>query len=355
MVGLWGKHGSTLADIERAIASLDPQLGELLVRYLEQADPDPGQRRARAAAMTSMTTRPTISVPSGARHARTRCRPRSATRGLAGKTRDRAKLARREAFAAAETSTFAPPRLRLGTLLIALYERGDEAGRAALLDVFARGTMKWGVWQAAKAIYKLAEERHDARDVRRARVSLRCDVGDAGTRRDRQRHARRTSAGARGATCGCSARPLPDVYPTFVVEVLRHYPSELQRAIAVVVAAHIWRHGTLSGVRGRRRSGCRRGIDMMTVRAFPDAWKLSPAPLLRLLDARRQRHRVCDFAIQSLRADHPLALRAVEPAWLARLGKRPVRGDPCVRRVAAQGQPGAAPDRSCARSGCTTS
>lgn len=33
----------TLADVERAIASRDPQLGELLVRYLAQGDPEPGR------------------------------------------------------------------------------------------------------------------------------------------------------------------------------------------------------------------------------------------------------------------------------------------------------------------------
>jgi len=33
----------TLADIERAIAASDPQLGELLVRYLLQSDPEPGR------------------------------------------------------------------------------------------------------------------------------------------------------------------------------------------------------------------------------------------------------------------------------------------------------------------------
>jgi hypothetical protein len=33
---------------------------------------------------------------------------------------------------------------------------------------------------------------------------------------------------------------------------------------------------------------------------------------------------VCEWAILSLRADHPLTLRAVEPAWLARLGRRPL-------------------------------
>ena len=32
----------TVGDLERAIAIRDPQLGDLLVRYLEQEDPEPG-------------------------------------------------------------------------------------------------------------------------------------------------------------------------------------------------------------------------------------------------------------------------------------------------------------------------
>ncbi len=33
----------TLADVERAIATRDPQLGEILVRYLAQEDPPAGR------------------------------------------------------------------------------------------------------------------------------------------------------------------------------------------------------------------------------------------------------------------------------------------------------------------------
>jgi hypothetical protein len=61
----------------------------------------------------------------------------------------------------------------------------------------------------------------------------------------------------------------------------------------------------------------------LDARAYPETWKTSPAPLLRLLD-QANNNLVIDFAIRSLRGDHPLALRAVEPGWLARLGARPL-------------------------------
>ncbi|HEV7559305.1 MAG TPA: hypothetical protein VGO00_27710, partial [Kofleriaceae bacterium] len=314
-----GEARLELADIERAIASFDPQLGDMLVRYLAQADPDPGQRDLVGGDDFDDDT-PYISVPSSA-VTLDRLKAAVGSRGLAGKTPTEQKLARREAFATAETSMFAPPRLRLGKLIVALYERGDEAGRAALVDVFARGTMKWGVWQAAKAIYKLAEQRHDlamfgvlAYRFDAMSATPHAEIGN-GTltylRRRAWRYLRQLG------------NTVPDVYPAFVVEVLRHYPSDYSAHSPSWVAAHVWRHGTLSGVRGQATFGLPRGVDIMAVRAFPDAWKVSPSPLLRLLDA-AVNDIVCAFAIQSLRADHPLTLRAVEPAWLARLGKRPV-------------------------------
>jgi hypothetical protein len=39
-----------------------------------------------------------------------------------------------------------------------LYEGGQEHHRAALMEIFARVRLGWGVWQAFKRIYKLAEE-----------------------------------------------------------------------------------------------------------------------------------------------------------------------------------------------------
>ncbi|HEX4417415.1 MAG TPA: hypothetical protein VH165_05920 [Kofleriaceae bacterium] len=339
--------------MERAIAVRDPRLGALVVRYLAQDDPEDGRSELSPTAVADdddddddydddddddddddagggrggssdeheneHEDDEVVDVPAGA-FTLHRLNAAVSTRGLANKTATERKLARGAAFAAAEASPFAPPRLRLGKLLIDLYERGDPDGRAALLEVFAEGTMKWGVWQAAKAIYKRAEDRHDAAlwgvlafrfDAMRSTRYETSEIGP-GTLLYLRRRAWRYLR--------LLGQAVPEAYPVFAVEVLRHYPASHDRSTASWVAAQIWNHGGLKGGRGTATFGLPSRGDP---RAFPQAWKLSPAPLLRLLEAAGN-ELVCDWAIRSLRADHPLALRAVEPAWLARLGRRPV-------------------------------
>ena len=336
-----------LGDVERAIAARDPELGALIVRYLAQDDPEPGRSELTPTDDDDDEDAAPVDVPAGA-ITLDRLHAAVSTGGLANRTAIERKLARRDAFAAAEVSPFAPPRLRLGKLLIDLDERGDPAGRAALIQVFAEATMKWGVWQAAKAIYKRAEDRHDAAllgvlayrfDAMRTTPYAAGELG-AGTllylRRRAWRHLR------------LLGQAVPDAYPAFAVEVLRHYPASHDRHAASWVAAQIWGHGALKRGRGSASFGPPVHGDPMQLRAFPQAWKLSPAPLLRLLEVAAN-ELVCDWAIRCLRADHPLALRAVsrretgggdpdgsaggaggraprgiDPAWLARLARRPV-------------------------------
>ena len=302
----------TLADIERAIAVSDPQLADLLVRYLAQPDPNPGESELGR----DEEEAPEVDVPAGAM---TLDRlEQEVGAGLHGKNPTERKLARIEAFAAAEASPFAPPRLRIGKLLLALYERGDPTGRAALMHVFAHARMQWGVWYAAKHIYKLAEERHDAAlfgvlayrlDADLLAATPRREIGP-GTmlymRRRAWRYLRKLGTA------------VPDAYTAFCIEVLRHYPASYRGPSWV--AAHIWAHADM---RYARRWWSFQPPADLTKRAFPAAWKVSPAPLLRLLESAMS-DIVCDFAIRSLRGDHPLALRAVDPAWLAQLGRRPI-------------------------------
>ena len=309
----------TLDDVERAIGSRDPQLGELVVRYLAQDDPQDGYTELVPTPRDADDDAVPPDVPAGAITLGALATA-VAPLGMRGKTGTEKKLARTEAFAAAEASPFAPPRLRLGKLLVELYERGDEAGRAALLHVLAVGRMKWGVWQAAKRIYKLAEERTDAAlwgvlayrfDAMTTTAYAAKEIG-GGTLRYLRRRAWRYLR-LRGQASA-------DLYVALAVEVLRHYPAAHGRYAPGWVAAQIWNH---AGMRGWRGSASFSPVGNLDARAFPAAWKISPAPLLRLLDS-SPNEIVCDFAIRSLRADHPLALRAVEPAWLARLGRRPV-------------------------------
>ncbi len=254
---------------------------------------------------------------------------RQLRRDIARKSPTERKLARREAFDAAERSVFAPPRLRLGKILIALYERGDEGGRAALLEVFESGTMKWGVWQAAKHIYKLAETRQDAAmfgvlafrfDAMKATEWARNELSE-GTLVYLKKRAWRYLRLLGNASL--------DIYPVFAVEVLRHYPADF--SWTSWVAAHIFDRKT----HDRSGSALRLIPDdarFASDRSHADAWKKSPVPLLRLVDV-ASNDVVCEFAIRSLRLDHALALRAIEPAWVAQLGRRPV---PAIHRFVVQ-------------------
>jgi hypothetical protein len=311
----------TLADVERAITARDPRLGEILVRYLAQGDPDPGRDELRPTG-DGDDTDDEIDVVAGA-YTIDRLRGEVSGPGLANKNPTEKKLARREAFTAAEGSAFSPPRLKLWSRLVDLYTAGDPGARAALLHVFAHAEMKWGVWKAAKAICKRAEELHDAAlfgvlayrfDAMTATPYARNEIG-IGTLIYMRRRAWRFLRLLGQASL--------DAYPAFAVEVLRHYPASYGAYSPSWVAAHIFGH---SNLRHARSSGSFQPPtygDPMAARAFPAAWKVSPAPLLRLLDA-AVNDLVCDWAIRCLRADHALALRAVEPAWLARLGRRPV-------------------------------
>ena len=213
-----------------------------------------------------------------------------------------------------------PPRLALAGLLVALYEKDTDASRAALIDIIRRSDLRFGLWGGLKRIYKLAEVRHDAEmfgvlawrfDVERGRGGHRREVS-SGTitylRRRAWRFLRHLGAA------------VPELYPQFAVEVLRHYEPD-PSWYSVWVAHHIWAHGT--GNYTATGFGIQPPSDMVKHRAFPDAWKRSPDPLMRLLDTCYS-DAAARFAIQGLRKDFPEALRKVTPAWLDRLARRPL-------------------------------
>jgi hypothetical protein len=213
-----------------------------------------------------------------------------------------------------------PARLALAELLVGLYARDTQASRAALMDIIRRADLRFGLWGGLKRIYKLAEARHDAEifgilawrfDVERGRGSYQREVS-AGTltylRRRAWRYLRHLGAA------------VPELYPQFAVEVLRHYEADTSW-YGVWVAHHVWAHG--SGNYTATSFSMQPPADMVKHRAFPDAWKRSPDALMRLLDT-CQSDPAARFAIQGLRKDFPEALRKVTPAWLDRLARRPL-------------------------------
>ncbi|MCA9710857.1 MAG: hypothetical protein KDK70_33755, partial [Myxococcales bacterium] len=301
----------TWTDIERAAALRDPQLAELVIRYMEQ--PDPPEDRDEE-------TDPSASVPPLSRDAWTLSRLRNTVgTALAYKTEDEQRAIRRASWEALESAAHPPPRLGLGRLLVEIYEAGDEPGRAALEEIFTRARMGWGLWQGVKRVYKLAEERHDA-----------AMFGVLAWRLDAMGQTPTKAGEISGATFLYMQRrawrylrqlgsAVPEAYPQFAVQVLRRYPQSFN-FWSSWVASHIWGHQLL---RGQGRGGLGRPPGDLKKRAFPDAWKRSPDPLLRLLED-ADNNEVCQFAIHCLQTDFPARLREVEPAWLARLGRKPL-------------------------------
>jgi len=303
----------TLSDITRAIEQRNPQLADLVIAFLDQADPPEN-------APEEPTDDDAVEPPPLPADAWTLRRLRQALGPyqLGNKTPDEQRAARREAWEGLMAAPFPPPRLRLGEMLVDLYENGDEVGRAALTRIFARAKVGWGLWKALKTITKRAEERHDAnlfgvlawRLDAMSRTPSTGEVGK-GTLIYMQRRAWRYLRQL--------GQAVPEVYPQFAVQVLRHYPADASFG-GSWVANQIWGHTDLIGQTTAWFNGPPEALDK---RAFDDAWKVSPDPLLRLVEDAGN-DRVCQFAIRSLRADFPTKLREADPRWIARIGAKPL-------------------------------
>lgn len=301
----------TYEDITGAVDNRDPQLADLVVRYLLLADPP--EDRAEEAEQSE--ARPLSQDAWTLQKLRSTLAPYS----LWGKSDEEIKNIRVDAWEQLMAAPHPPPRLRLGNLLISIYERGEESDRSALVDIFRSAKLGWGVWKAAKHIYKQAEQRHDAElfgvlawrlDVFSRTPRHTGEVSDATTtymRRRAWRYLRHLGLA------------VPELYPQFAVQVLRHYERNFSPNGCWIIQ-QIWNHQALIG---RRNAGWNsQPPDKLSNRAYDEAWKLSAEPLLRLIED-SENDGVLRFATRSLEADFPETLREVDPAWLGRLGKKP--------------------------------
>lgn len=290
------------ADLERLARAEAPDLAEAVLAFLDQAEPPSD-----------------TPLPQGALDF-------DALRALLAQAQQQGeKRGRREASHEAWQRFLAqkdvpmPARFALADLLVSLYEKNSEPARAALLTLAREAPLKFGLWAGLKRIYKLSEARHDAEmfgvlawrfDTERGSHRSR-EVG-GGTLTYLQRRAWRFLRQLGAA--------VPELYPQFAVEVLRHYTPDTSWS-SCWVAHHVWAHNS------RNYSASRFSIqppaDMVKQRMYPDAWKRSPDALMRLLDTCGS-DPAAKFAIQGLRKDFPEALRKVTPAWLDRLARRPL-------------------------------
>ena len=299
-----GANEIELSDLQRLAASDSPDLAQAVVAFLAQPDPAPtGALPPGAVTLQQMLGQ--------VGHAALRWTPKE-------EKRKRILTAWRQYLAQPEPP--APPRFALASLLVETYERGSEAGRAAILAL-AKGAAppRYGLWGGLKRIYKRAEAALDA------------EVFGALAWSFDHWYAHRSGAEVSGGTLlylrrrawrflRSLGRATPALYPQFAAEVLRHYHAS-------TVIQHTWlAMHVFDGQPNRFSTRAYKGrlpADLAKHRAFPDAWKRAPDALLLLL-ASCHHDAVARFAIQSLRADAPERLRTLSPAWLDRLARREV-------------------------------
>ena len=269
-------------EIDRLARSEAPDLADAILAFLEQDDPEPK-----------------VEPPEGAlkfdgllellRHA---------PEQWADETERRTKVNEAWHRFLSQTDPLPPPRFALADLVVRLYQSGTDANRATVLRLALEAPLRFGLWAGLKRVYKLAEERLDAEMF--GALAWRFDTSYAQPRRAEVSKGtllylrRRAWRFLREL-----GRNLPDLYPQFASQALRHYserPALAQTWLPGHVIAHeLKRYGaTFHGF-----SLDSLGDEVIGKRAFDEAWKASPGPLMFLLET-CQADLPAKFAIQSL-------------------------------------------------------
>lgn len=291
-----------LSNLKRLASSESPGLAEVVSAFLQQPDPAP-EAPPREGVLTLPQFLQLLSIAQAQRSPEQR--------------RARATEAWQRYLAQTEPS---PPRFQVADLLVAIYEEGKEAGRRELIEAARTAPLVFGAWGGLKRIYKLAEARLDAQLFGALAYRFDVEIAQAG-RREVSRGTLIYMRRRAWRFLRELGRSVPELYPQFAVEVLRHYtPSTSFRELWV--ANHVWAHGTGS-YDGRSFHGGVPPSDMVKHRAFDEAWKRSPDALMLLLET-SSADPPARFAIQGLRRDFPEKLRSVTPEWLGRLAHRPL-------------------------------
>lgn len=292
-----------LSEIERLAAAEAPDLADAIISLLEDGDPYVSD------------------VPEGAVQLDEVLRVvRNSRRQFRDETERKTKVHEIWTRFLGQTNPPLPPRFGLADLVVGLYESGNGAGRATVLELAKRAPLKFGLWAGLKRLYKIAERSLDAElfgvlawrfDTSFARPAYGSEVGK-GTLLYLRRRAWRFLRNL--------GRQQPALYPQFAVQALRHYQDDSPSLNQTWIPNHVLFHESRSyNANGFSLYGDQ--DDLLKNRAFDETWKRAPAPLMYLLET-CESDRAAKFAIQSLRRDFPGELRKVSPAWLARLAHR---------------------------------
>jgi len=346
------------SDIERLGLADAPDLADAILAFLEQLDPEPrahdagddsteNEATTGAIDVSTKTTNDESDDESDDDEAATPAPTREGTLSLEAfqalrddAARRRKRSERSEAARAAwqrfltQTDPPPPPRFQLADLLVRIYERGTEPGRAALVRLAAEAPLVHGVFGGLKRIYKLAEARYDGELF--GVLAARFDRESSGrpsrwVRRDASRATLVYLAHRAWRFLRQLGAAVPALYPTFAVEVLRRYGEGVE-VEALWIPKGVFFHGASATASASARKGkaskrkkARRVVetDVLKGRAFDAAWKLAPEPLLYLAETCAA-ETPARFAIAALRKDFPEVLRKPPIAWLDRLARRPL-------------------------------
>jgi hypothetical protein len=212
-----------------------------------------------------------------------------------------------------------PERFALADYIVALYEKGDSFSRQAVITLANEAPLVYGLWAGLKRVYKLSEQRMDAPVWGALTARFDCSIRrydtneiSRGTMLYLRRRAWRYLRGIGMST--------PAIYPGFASAVLRHYRQN-DNFNSTWIGTHVVAGETKNF--GRRNFEGRLPTDLSTKRAFGEAWKDAPEVLMELLET-TENDSVAQFCIDSLKKDAADRLRNVTPAWLARLGSKPL-------------------------------
>ncbi|RYE92317.1 MAG: hypothetical protein EOO75_06970, partial [Myxococcales bacterium] len=209
------------------------------------------------------------------------------------------------------------PRLGLGDLFESLYDRGTASSRALLVAIADQAPLEYGLWRGLKRVYKRSEADLDAEVFGALAARFDRSISNSGEVSDATVAYLRRRAWRFLRQLGAA---VPEVYPRFAVQVLRHYPTATSFG-SLWVGNHILAHG--AGHYTMRSFYGSLPADLVKHRAYPDSWKQAADELMFLLETCGHND-VARFAIDSLQKDFPERLRKVTPAWLARLASRPL-------------------------------
>ncbi|MBK8254722.1 MAG: hypothetical protein IPK82_18935 [Polyangiaceae bacterium] len=299
-----------IADLERLAAADAPDLADAVKAFVDQEDPEL-ETPARDGAITMDTFVTQIAQAAAQRTSRARSeKAQQAWQRFLG-----------------QTDPAPPPRFALADLLVKLYERGSEPARAALLKLVDDAPIAFGLLGGFKRIYKLAEKSHDFGLY--SALSMRFDV--EATRRHSRWDKHNISRGTLVYLRKRSARYLrslgfsvPRLYALLGAQMLARVPANAPFEALHVVGAIVGRtKPEKRSRRGRRKPAKTAPTDPLSKRAFEAAWKISPEPLLYLLEA-CVHPSAAAFAAAALRKDFPEVLRNPNVPWIARLCHRPV-------------------------------